>query len=235
MRAMIVDDEPLARDGLRMLLAEHSDIELVGEAGNGSEALAMVEQVHPDLMLVDVQMPGMTGLELAAALPRDCAPTIVFVTAHDDFALQAFDVHALDYILKPIDDQRFAQAIRRARLQHELGGRLREPERPTRLAIRDGDSTVFLPIDDIDWVEAADYYVEIHAGERSFLMRETMQRLQAQLDERFVRIHRSRLVNRDRIRSLRTESRGEMVVVTTSGVSLKVARSCRAKLETRKR
>ena len=102
-----------------------------------------------------------------------------------------------------------------------------------RVDLTGGDSTVFLPIDDIDWVEAADYYVEIHAGERSFLMRETMQRLQAQLDERFVRIHRSRLVNRDRIRSLRTESRGEMVVVTTSGVSLKVARSCRAKLETR--
>lgn len=233
MRAMIVDDEPLARDGIRILLAEHADVELVAEAGNGNEALALVERVKPDLMLVDVQMPGMTGLELAAALPSGCTPTIVFVTAHDDFALQAFDVHALDYILKPIDDARFAQAIRRARLQHELGGRLREYDRPTKLTIRDGDATVFLPIDDIDWVEAQDYYVEIHAGDRSFLIRETMQRLQAQLDERFVRIHRSRLVNRERIRELRTENRGEMTVVTTGGVALKVARSCRAKLATR--
>ena len=178
---MIVDDEPLARDGLRILLSEHPDVQLVAEAGNGREALALVVRVKPDLMLVDVQMPGMTGLELASALPVGCTPTIVFGTAHEDFALQAFDVHALDYILKPIDDARFAQAIRRARLQHELGGRLREIERPTKLTIRDGDATVFLPIDDIDWVEAQDYYVELPAGDKAFLIRETMQRLPAQL------------------------------------------------------
>jgi two-component system LytT family response regulator len=177
-------------------------------------------------MLVDVQMPGMSGLELAAALPAGYSPAIVFVTAHDEFALRAFDVHALDYVLKPIDDQRFAEAIRRARLKHEPSGR-----RPSKLSIRDGESIVFLPIDDIDWIEAADYYVEIHAGNRSYLMRETMQRLQSQLDDRFVRIHRSRLVNRDRVREIRWEARGEMVVVTTAGVALKVARSCRAKLE----
>jgi two-component system, LytTR family, response regulator len=232
MRAVIVDDEPLARDGLRMLLDEYDDIELVGEAGNGAEALALVERERPDLMLVDVQMPGMSGLELAAALPEGYSPAIVFVTAHDEFALRAFDVQALDYVLKPIDDQRFAEAIRRARMQHELGDRSKShPERPSKLTIRDGESMIFLPIDDIDWIEAADYYVEIHAGNRSYLMRETMQRLQAQLDDRFVRIHRSRLVNRDRVAEVRWETRGEMVVVTTAGVALKVARSCRAKLE----
>jgi two-component system LytT family response regulator len=232
---LIVDDEPLAREGLRLLLAEYPDIQLVGEAGNGADALSLAEAVEPDLMFVDVQMPGMTGLELAAALPESCAPTIVFVTAYDEFALRAFDVHALDYVLKPIDEQRFAEAIRRARVQHERGVRqLRAaPERPSKLSIRDGDSIVFVPIDDIDWVEAADYYVEIHAGSRSYLMRETMQRLQTMLDDRFVRIHRSRLVNRDRVREVRWENRGEMVVVTTSGVSLKVARSCRAKLDVR--
>jgi two-component system LytT family response regulator len=222
MRAMIVDDEPLARDGLRMLLADYADIQLVGEAGNGADALALVEKVDPDLMFVDVQMPGINGLELAAALP---AVTIVFVTAYDEFALRAFDVNALDYVLKPIDEQRFAEAIRRARAQRE-----RRVPAERRLTIRDGDSTVFVPIDDIDWVEAADYYVEIHTAGRSYLMRETMQRLQAQLDDRFVRIHRSRLVNRERVRELRSESRGEMVAILANGVALKVARSCRAKL-----
>lgn len=118
MRAMIVDDEPLAREGLRILLAEYEDIQLVAEAGNGADALALVDEVQPDLMFVDVQMPGMSGLELAAALPQDHAPTVVFVTAYDAFALRAFDVHALDYVLKPIDEQRFAEAIRRARVQH---------------------------------------------------------------------------------------------------------------------
>jgi two-component system, LytTR family, response regulator len=225
MRAVIVDDEPLARDGLRMLLAEHPDIELVGEAGNGADALALVERLHPDLLLVDVQMPGMSGLELAAALPAESSPVIVFVTAYDEFALRAFDVHALDYVLKPIDDQRFAEALRRARL-------LRSRSAPARLAIRDGDSIQLVPVDDIDWIEAADYYVEIHAGERSYLMRETMQRMEQLLpDDRFVRIHRSRLVNRDRVRELRTEGRGETVVVLSDGVTLRVARSCRAKLE----
>jgi two-component system LytT family response regulator len=144
----------------------------------------------------------------------------VFVTAYDEFALKAFDVHALDYVLKPIDEQRFAEAIRRAR---------KRLPRDRRLAIRDGEAITYVPIEDIDWVEAADYYVEIHAGARSYLMRETMQRLQAQLDDRFVRIHRSRLVNRDRVREVKWEPRGEMVVVTTNGVALKVARSCRAK------
>ena len=230
MRALIVDDEPLARDGLRMLLAEYEDIQCVGEAGNAEDALELVDEVEPDLVFLDMQMPGMSGLELAAALPAERTPAIVFVTAYDEFALRAFDVHALDYVLKPIDEQRFAEAIRRARVQHRLDRHSREAlvERPTRITIRDGDSVVFVPVDDIDWVEAADYYVEIHAGGRSYLMRETMQRLQAQLDpERFVRIHRSRLVNRDRVREIRWD---EMIVVTTCGAHLKVARSCRTKL-----
>jgi len=183
-----------------------------------------------------VQMPGMSGLELASALPENRTPTIVFVTAYDEFALRAFDVHALDYVLKPIDEQRFAEAVRRARVQHELGARrigtLTSEPRPrlTKLTIRDGDAIVFVPVDDIDWIEAADYYVEIHAGGRGYLMRETMQRLEAMLDDRFVRIHRSRLVNRDRVREVRWESRGEMVVVMTNGVVLKVARSCRTRV-----
>jgi two-component system, LytTR family, response regulator len=226
MRAVIVDDEPLARDGLRLLLADYQDIQLVGEAGNGADAITLVDETNPDLMFVDVQMPGMTGLDLAAALSPARAPAIVFVTAYDTFALRAFDVHALDYVLKPIDEHRFAEAIRRARARHA------QRDRPATLQIRDGDAVVFVKIDDIDWVEAADYYVEIHAGARSYLMRETMQRLEAQLDERFVRIHRSRLVNRDRVREVRWAN-GKMIVVTTGGISLEVARSCKKKLELR--
>lgn len=217
MRTLIVDDEPLARDGLRLLLAEHGDVEIVGEAGNGAEGLALATQLQPDLVFVDVQMPGMTGVQMAAALPIECA--IVFVTAYDKFALDAFDVHALDYVLKPIDEQRFAETLRRARK--------RIPNR--RLAIKDGETIIYVAIDDIDWVEAADYYVEIHTQGRSYLMRETLQRLEKQLDERFVRIHRSRLVNRECVREVRCPPRGDMVVVTTSGAELKVARSCRAK------
>ena len=227
-KALVVDDEPLARDGIRLLLAEHPDVELAGEAGNGAEALRLVDRVRPDLMLIDVQMPQMSGLELAAhvAATHPQPPAFIFVTAYDEFALGAFDVHALDYVLKPIDEARFAEAIRRART---LIGR--KPGGPAKLAIRDGDALTFVPIDDIDWIEAADYYVEIHSGGTTNLHRETLQRLQTRLDpERFVRIHRSRLVNRDRVREVRWESRGEMVVVTTNGVSLRVARSCRAKL-----
>jgi two-component system LytT family response regulator len=173
----------------------------------------------------------------------------VFVTAYDEYAVRAFDVHALDYVLKPIDEARLGEAIRRARTHHQLasalGDRLRDAMSamhapaappaaplPERLAIRDGERVVFVRVDEIDWIEAADYYVEIHAGGASYLHRETMQRLEARLDPaRFVRIHRSRLVNRDRIRELRWEGRGEMVVVTTAGVALKVSRSCRAKLQ----
>ncbi len=235
MRTMIVDDEPLAREGLRLLLAEHPDIQVVGEAGNAGDALELVAQVDPDLVFLDVQMPGANGLDLAAALPDGCTPAIVFVTAYDEFALKAFEVHALDYLLKPINEHRLAEAIRRARVQHELGTRqLRSlRERPTKLSIRDGDSVVFVPVEDIDWIEAADYYVEIHTGPRSYLMRESLQRLEVLLDDRFIRIHRSRLVNRERVREVRWENRSKMVVVTDTGVTLEVARSCRAKLDLR--
>ncbi len=250
-RAVVVDDEPLAREGLRMMLAAHAELEVVGEARSGAEALELALRIRPDLMLVDVQMPEMSGLELAAALPAAAppAPAIVFVTAYDEYAVRAFEVHALDYLLKPVDEARLGEAIRRARAHRQLapllGDRLRDamsalraepagdPPRPAeRLAIRDGERIVFVGVDEIDWIEAADYYVEIHAGGRSYLHRETMQRLETRLDpDRFVRIHRSRLVNRQRIRELRWEGRGEMVVVTTAGVALKVARSCRAKLQ----
>lgn len=240
MQVIIIDDEPLAREGLRLMLDAHTDLEIVGEAGNGSDALALIERIRPDLVLIDMEMPEMNGLELAAALPAGAAGAIVFVTAHDELALGAFDVRALDYVLKPIDEARLALAIERAREQIQLadaavssrGGPAARPRPPERLTIRDGDRLLFLPIDEVDWIEAADYYVEIHAGGRSFLHRESLQRLAARLDgDRFVRIHRSRLVNRARIRELRRQGRGQVFVVLADGRTLRVARSCRARLE----
>jgi two-component system, LytTR family, response regulator len=245
MRTLIVDDEPLAREGMRLLLADHPDLEIVAEAGNGRDALALAVRLKPDLALVDVQMPEMDGLEMAASLPPDHPPIVIFVTAYDEHALRAFDVHALDYLLKPLDEDRLAAALDRARAQHKLATvsalseqllaalsslKVREPS--ARLALRDGDRVVFLPLEEIDWIEAADYYVEIHSGARSYLHRETLQRLEASLDpERFLRIHRSRLVNRDSIREIRSLGRSEMIVVLKGGVELKVARSCRSRLQ----
>lgn len=249
MRAVVVDDEPLAREGLRLMLAEHPDVAVVGEAGNGFDALALVAELRPELLLVDVQMPEMNGLELAAELPADCSPAVVFVTAHDVYALRAFEVHALDYLLKPIDEQRLRVALDRARTRQaqltawqqreQLRGALStfcgdsSTASPTdRLVIRDGDRVVFLQPDRIDWIEAADYYVEIHVGTTVYLHRETMQHFETSLDpDRFVRIHRSRLVNRGQIRELRTRGRDHLVVILSDGTELRVARSCRAKLQ----
>jgi two-component system LytT family response regulator len=237
MRTLIIDDEPLAREGLRLMLAVHADVEIVGEAGNGRDGLAMCTSLAPDLVLVDVQMPERSGLDMVAALaePR---PAVVFVTAYDEFALAAFRVHALDYLVKPVDDDLLADALRRARAQAQIakyGERLREAiamlDARSQLVIRDADRVHLVAIDDIDWIEAADYYVEVHAGDRTYLHREPLQRLEASLDpSRFVRIHRSRLVNRTRIREIRWERPRSMIVVLANGVELAVARSCRAKL-----
>jgi two-component system, LytTR family, response regulator len=231
MRTVIVDDEPLAREGLRMLLARHSDIELVGEAGGGRAGLALVERLAPDLLLVDVQMPEVDGLELVARLGLGDrrVPVVVFVTAYDEFAIDAFRVHALDYVVKPVDEQRLAVSLDRARAQRRLETLAAENTRPAaRLPIRDGDSLHLVHVDEIDWIEAADYYVEVHAGARTYLHRESLQRLEAMLDQRFVRIHRSRLVNKSRIRELRRQGRRDLIVVLSTGVELPVARSQQA-------
>lgn len=252
-RTLIVDDEPLAREGIRMLLAQDPDIELVGEVGSGRQAVQAIDQLRPDLAFLDVQMPELSGFQVLAAVPPAAVPAVVFVTAYDRYALQAFEVHALDYLLKPFDDDRFFEALRRAKshlqlakveeLRRELMSLLADVEGPKpapvvpppaptdRLAIKDGSRVVFLRADEIDWIEAADYYVQIHAGPKSYLHRETMQSLERRLDpDRFVRIHRSAIVNRTRIRELRSGGRREAVVVLEGGATLKVARSQRDKL-----
>lgn len=249
-RTFIVDDEPLAREGIRLLLQNDPEIEVVGEAGAGREAVARLEHLRPDLVFLDVQMPEMTGFQVLGALDPAHIPAVIFVTAYDRYALQAFEVHALDYLLKPFDDERFADAVRRAKshLQLSRAWDLRQqllslladvtpqaqpakPSEPERLAIKDGARVVFLRFDEIDWIEAADYYVQIHAGGKSYLHRETMMSLERRLDAGlFVRIHRSAIVNRHRIRELRGGRQREAVVVLEGGQAIKVSRSQQAKL-----
>jgi two-component system LytT family response regulator len=230
LRAVIVDDEPLAREGLRMMLADHTDVEIVGEAGNGRAGLELVERVAPDLLLVDVQMPEVDGLELVARIGLAARiarpPVVVFVTAYDEYAIDAFTVHALDYVVKPVDPGRLAVALDRARGQHRLEALASgQPVPARRIPIRDGDRLHLVPVDKIDWIEAADYYVEVHAGERTYLHRESLARLEGMLGGDFVRIHRSRLVNQRRIREVRRDGRRELVVVLLNGLELAVARS----------
>ncbi|RKH72513.1 LytR/AlgR family response regulator transcription factor [Corallococcus aberystwythensis] len=258
-RTLVVDDEPLAREGLRLLLATDSEVRVVGEAGNGPEAVRLIREQRPDLVLLDVQMPELNGFEVLARLSPAEVPAVIFVTAYDQYALRAFDIHALDYLLKPFRDDRFHDAIGRAKAQirlarmSDLGQRLMSvlstygerdgtpvpaptptPSDPwvRRLAIRDAGRVVFLDVDEIEYIEAADYYVQIHAGGKAYLHRETMQSLEARLEpERFMRIHRSAIVNARRIRELRSEGRRDLIVVLTSGAELRVARSHREKFQ----
>jgi two-component system, LytTR family, response regulator len=258
-RTLVVDDEPLAREGVRMLLGGDPEIDVVGEAGNGPQALEQLRRLRPDLVMLDVQMPELNGFEVLARLVPDPLPAVIFVTAYDRYALRAFEIHALDYLLKPFDDVRFQDAVRRAKGQLRLHRvqNLREqlltalntyeqkdaapaaaapapaaPSYLTRLAIRDVGRVVFLDVSEIDWIEAADYYVQIHAGSQTYLHRETMQSLEARLDpERFMRIHRSAIVNQGRIRELRSEGRRDLMAVLSCGAVLRVARSYRARFQ----
>jgi two-component system, LytTR family, response regulator len=245
-RAIIVDDEPLARDGVRLHLDGASDIEVVGEAGSGEEAVALVEAERPDLMFLDVQMPGLDGFGVLEAIGPQLRPTTVFTTAWDQFAVRAFDAHAVDYILKPYDAERFHTALERARAQvrerrrnrmddnlgsllEELRARSRFTER---LVVRSGGRIVILRTAEIDWVEAASNYVRIHAGGRDYLHRETMTALETKLDPaEFVRIHRSTIVRVDRIRELEPLFQGDYVVILTDGTRLTSSRGYRERLQ----
>jgi two-component system, LytTR family, response regulator len=247
MRVMIVDDEPLARLRLRTLLEKEGGIEIVGEAENGAEALEVVRTTAPDLIFLDVQMPGMSGFDVIRSLGSDRLPAVIFVTAFDNFALEAFETHALDYLLKPFSDERFASALERAmkQIQREREGdlhlRLRklvasigeERSYPKRLAVRTGVRTAIVRTEEIEWIEAEGKYVRIHAGGRSHLMRDALGRLEELLDpERFCRIHRSYIVNMDRIKEIQNYSAGEYVVVLQDGTKLMSGRSYRSHLLT---
>jgi len=255
-RALIVDDEPAARDAIRSLLAGDADIHIVGECADGRTALRAIASTSPDLLFLDVQMPEMDGFTMLRQLEPERLPVVVFVTAFDQYALRAFDVHATDYLLKPFDDERFREAVSRAKQSVRAGqlGRLSEElralldgvaspaaaSRPAapggpylkRLVIKSGGRVTLFNVRDIDWIEAEGDYVKIHVGKAWHLLRETMKRLEAQFDPaRFVRIHRSTIVNVERIKELQPYFRGEYVVILQDGKSLKLSRGYKEHLE----
>jgi two-component system, LytTR family, response regulator len=245
-RTLIVDDEPLARRGIRAQLDEEEDIEIVSECRNGLEAVAAIEEQSPDLVFLDVQMPELDGFGVLEAVGVDRMPVVIFVTAYDQYALRAFDVHALDYLLKPVDAERFAGALQRARKQIEhhnvqdLNQRLqtflddvRAKQKFTeRLVIKSGGRIFFLSVQEIDWIEAADNYVRLHVGRDSHLLRETMNHLEKRLDpDHFLRVHRSRIINIRQIKELQPLFRGEYDIMLQDGTRLESGRGYREKLQ----
>ena len=247
-RTVVVDDEPVARERIIGLLNQEKDIEVVGEYSDGTQAVSAIQQQHPDLVFLDVQMPACDGFGVIQQLGAEQVPAVVFVTAYDEYALKAFEVHAIDYLLKPFGRDRFAQTLQHAREHLErrragdLGKRLMalvqdikpEPQRLDRLVVKSGGRVFFLRTQEIDWIEAAGNYVRLHLGEESHLFRETMNNMEGRLDvQRFVRIHRSRIVNTDRIKEMQPWFNGEYVVVLQNGTRLTLSRGYREKLQER--
>ena len=244
-RTLIVDDEPLGRERIRTLLGNDEEIEVVGECADGKQAVAAIERTGPDLVYLDVQMPEMDGFAVLDAIAGEQMPVIIFVTAYDRYAVKAFEVHALDYLLKSFDRERFHAALHRAKEEigrsreglwnERLRGLLEDlqsrQKRLTRLVIRSAGRIFFLRVEEIDWLEAADNYVRIHVGRESHLVRETLQSLEDRLDpSRFLRIHRSTLVNLDRIHELHPLFHGDYVVKLVDGTELSLSRNYREKL-----
>jgi len=248
LRALIVDDEPLARERVASLLAAEPDMEIAGQCRDGREAIEAILHLNPDIVFLDIQMPGADGFEVIKAVGPDRMPIVIFVTAYDQHALRAFEVRALDYLLKPFDRERFQETLGRARSQIEgresgdLGRRLLalvqdiRPGSPKteRLVVKSGGKLFFLRTDEIDWIEASGNYVRVHVGNDSHLLRETMASLEAKLDPNvFFRIHRSRIVNMERIKEMQPWFNGEYVVMLTTGVRLTLSRGYREKLQER--
>ena len=262
-RTLIVDDEPLARRGLELRLAGESDIEIVRQCGNGEDAVRAVSELHPDLMFLNVQMPGLDGFSALRAIPAAQLPLVVFVTAYDHYAIRAFEASAVDYLLKPIDDSRLHQALYRVRQQRrereaddhcarllnllgELSGKpaltldevldadaaaILKPS-DHKLAIRDGGRTVRVEMKDIRWIDAAGDYMCIHTDAETHILRATMRELERQLDtRRFQRVHRSTIVNIDRVKAMRAHINGEYFLTLDCGHELKLSRSYKEKIE----
>jgi two-component system, LytTR family, response regulator len=243
-RTLIVDDEPLARERIRTLLSDESDVEIVAECADGQEAVAVIKKLSPDLLFLDVQMPGLGGFEVLRALGKEQLPLVIFVTAYDQHALKAFEVHALDYLLKPFKQARFKETVQRARatlaskqagaisqnLLDLLGGARPEREREhlARIAVRDGERVVFVKTAQVEYAEAAGNYVVLHVGKENHVVRETLTALESELDpKQFVRISRSTLVNVDQIKELQPMFKGEHVVLLHNGKQLTMTRGVR--------
>ena len=248
-RTLIVDDEPLARQNLRMLLEDDPEIKIISECRNAQEALKVIKTQSIDLLFLDVQMPELTGFDLLKKIDYSKIPAIVFVTAYDQYALSAFEVHAIDYLLKPFTDERFEKALKQAKTQIRqvevnqlseklfslLGGhetKFGHPPRPekfiTRFLIKSAGRMVFLKVEEIDWISADDYYVKLHTGRKSHQLRESLNNLEVQLDPAmFLRIHRSTIVNINRIKEIQTHFNGNFIVLLADGTELILSRSRR--------
>ena len=247
-RVLVVDDEPLARVGITTRLSAYSDMVVVGECSTGEEARAKIPQVSPDLIFVDVEMPGISGLDLLRELPKEQARCIVFLTAHEEYALDAFNVEALDYLLKPIDDERFAACIDRAKRMlslhrqeanfERLYGLLTYPSEKDkrsvikRFPIRLGNNFTFVQVEDVDWIEGLGDYAGLHVGGRTHLLRESLMSLEARLDPaQFVRIHRSTIVQVEHIARIDPSANRDAVLTLRDGKTLRVSRTYRSRLD----
>ena len=230
-RAMIVEDEPLGRAVIRELLRSDSEVRVIGECANGPDAISMIQQNRPDLLFLDVRMPEMDGFDMLSALPPNHTPAVVFVTAYDEYAVRAFEVNAVDYLLKPFDRERFQRAVERAKSQirHEPG---QEKMYPERLIVRSAGRIIFVRAEDVDWMESEGNYVRLHVKKESHLLRTTISKLETLLDpSRFARIHRSHIVSIDRICELRPWWHGEYHVLLKDGTKLVLSRTYRERLK----
>jgi two-component system, LytTR family, response regulator len=231
-RVLVVDDEPLGRANVLHLLRADPQIELLGECDSAVAALEAIRTRKPDLVFLDVRMPEYDGFDMLEMLGADVPAAVIFVTAYDQYAIKAFDTGALDYLLKPFNNTRFARAVERAK--ERVAQRRQVPARIDRFTIKCGGQVLFLPIDEIDWIEAADYYASLHAGPKTHLIRRSMNDLESDLDPlRFCRIHRSTIVNLDRVRALRFDSDAEYEVVLADGTALRLSRKYRKDLQSR--
>ena len=243
LRALVVDDEPIARDHIRGLLEDRGDVQVVDECGDGRTAIERIRELGPDIVLLDVQMPELDGLGVVRAIGPERMPPVVFVTAHDQHAVDAFEVHALDYVLKPVHRARFNSAMdrviglirsgannNRGRLLAEAMDRL-SPPGSDRLAIRSGDRVLYLRVSDIDWIEAADDLVRLHVGKAIHDHRATMNQIEQRLPaSRFIRIHRSTIVNVERIREFQPWFQGDWILVLADGTRLQSGKSYRKRI-----
>ncbi|MBN2346596.1 MAG: response regulator transcription factor [Candidatus Aminicenantes bacterium] len=238
-KALVVDDEPMSRKRIATLLRREGDVAVVGEAGNGRDALRLIRDLKPDLVFLDIQMPEMSGLQVLDALPEAAPPQVIFVTAYDQYALKAFELHAVEYLLKPFDDERFRQALNHARqccgrtsaeermVLRDLLDSLQRNERVLRhLSVKKGDHFILVNIDEVDWFEAQGVYIRVHVGKESHLLRERMKNLEMRLNPRqFARLHRSAIVRLDFIREFQRWYRGEWLALLKDGTKVPVSRT----------
>ncbi|MBS0200221.1 MAG: response regulator transcription factor [Proteobacteria bacterium] len=232
MRVLVIDDEPLARSGVVVQLSTFDDVEVLGECGDGLSAIAGIREHRPDVVVLDVQMPGMDGIDVLRSLPLDERPLAILLTAHESFAVSAFELDAIDYLLKPLDDERFAEAI--ARVRRRLGKSSlptdhtpsQSGQEPQRFEVRVGRRTVFVPVGDVEYLQADGDYVALHVDGKRHLIRESLQRLQERLDgDRFLRIHRSVIVRIDRVAEMQALSNRDALLRLHDGTLLRASRT----------